>query len=109
MEQAIESEHLSYGKFGFGCDVEDVLESEDELLLSQKWVKGVEVTKQEIETYFLSNGWDSLSQNRELAVRICPNAWKRGDVIAVDANETNLIKSTIDSKIYPIDLTVWKP
>lgn len=109
LEQAIEREQLSWNEFGFGCDVEDVLENEDGLLLSQKWVKGVEVTKQEIETYFLSNGWESQATNRDLAVAIRPNAWKRGEVIAVDANQTNLIKSTIDGEIYPIDLIVWKP
>ncbi|MGY8643555.1 MAG: hypothetical protein ACKVJU_20980 [Verrucomicrobiales bacterium] len=34
--------------------------------------------------------------------------WRRGSVIASDANPTNFVKSEVDGELYPIDLIVWE-
>ena len=108
LQQAIKREDLAAEEFGFACEVEATIDGEDGLLLSQRFISGVAPTAKDVETYFLSLGWESLSSCRDLAIGIRPNAWRRGDVIAVDANETNLVKSTIDGRIHPIDLIVWR-
>ncbi|MBN8421337.1 MAG: hypothetical protein J0L73_20660 [Verrucomicrobia bacterium] len=53
------------------------------------------------------HGWESLEESRDVAVTLRRHAWRRGNIGAFDANETNFIKSDTDGQLYPIDLIIW--
>ena len=107
LAQAVERERLTWEEFGFACRVEDVLEGEAGLLLAQDFIVGCAPLEREIHAYMLSEGWESLNGCPEVSPVLQSHAWRRGDVGAFDANETNFIKADADGKIYPIDLIVW--
>ena len=108
MEQAIEREELTWREFGFACRYEDVIGDGIGLLLVQDFINGVAPTIREIKAWMLAHGWESLATARDVNPTLCDYAWRRGDVHAFDANETNFIKSEADGQLYPIDLIVWR-
>ena len=108
LEQAIEREALTWREFGFACRYEDVIGAGVGLLLAQDFINGGAPTLAEIRSYMTAHGWESLAKARDVNPTLCNHAWRRGDVYAFDANETNFIKSDADGKVYPIDLIVWK-
>jgi hypothetical protein len=105
---AIEREELTWREFGFACRYEDVIGDGIGLLLVQDFINGVALTIREIKAWMLAHGWESLATARDVNPTLCDYAWRRGDVYAFDANETNFIKSEADGQIYPIDLIVWR-
>lgn len=107
MEQAIERESLSWKCFGFACRYEDRIEDDYGLLLSQDFVDGSEPTEKEIREYMIAEGWTWLNGDPTVSPSLQQYAWRRGQIGAFDANETNFIKAHADGKIYPIDLIVW--
>ncbi len=108
MEQAIEREELTWRELGFSCRYEDVIGDGVGLLLAQDFINGSAPTIPEIHGYMKLHGWESLSSARDVLPTLHDHAWRRGDVHAFDANETNFIKSEADGKVYPIDLIVWR-
>lgn len=107
LDQAIERERLTWKNFGFSCRVEDVLEEEVGLLLAQDFIVGSAPTDAEFQEYMLAGGWEPLRGCNEVSPVLQNYAWRRGEVGAFDANETNFIKADADELIYPIDLIVW--
>lgn len=107
LEQAIERERLTWEQFGFSCRVEAVLENEAGLLLAQDFIVGSAPTETEIEAYMRHHGWTSLHGCNDVSPVLQKHAWRRGDIGAFDANETNFIKADADGLLYPIDLIVW--
>lgn len=107
MAQAMEREELSWQQLGFACSVAHVIEEDAGLLLTQHFIVGQAPKDAEIQAYMRRNGWEHLHGHREVAPTLQAHAWRRGDVAAFDANETNFIKADADGKIYPIDLIVW--
>lgn len=107
MLQAIKREELSWQHLGFACGIEDVIEDEAGMLLTQQYIVGGAPTEKEIHSYMTGNGWASLNGHREVSPTLQADAWRKGNVAAFDANETNFIKAEADGKIYPIDLIVW--
>lgn len=105
LAQALEREQLSWEHLGFGCRAEDVLENECGLLLSQDFIHGTAPTLKEIETHMLSQGWQRVGDDVLPTLRT--HAWRRRDIGAFDANETNFVKCSDDGKLYPIDLIIW--
>ncbi len=108
LEQAIEREELTWREFGFACRCEDVIGDGVGLLLAQDFVNGSAPTLREIHSYMQAHGWESLAAARDVKPTLRDHAWRRGDVYAFDANETNFIKSEADGLVYPIDLIVWR-
>ena len=107
MEQAVEREKLTWEAFGFSCRVLDEVEDGMGLLLAQDFIEGTAPTEKEIHAYMTRQGWEWQRTNRSVSPTLCHYAWRKGSLGAFDANETNLIKSTLDGAIYPIDLIVW--
>jgi hypothetical protein len=107
LDQTLERERLSWQAFGFSCRFMDIIEDEAGLLLAQDFIEGTAPTEKDIHAYMTSNGWEWQCENREVSPTLASHAWRKGDVGAFDANETNFIKSAADGLIYPIDLIVW--
>jgi hypothetical protein len=107
MEQAVEREKLTWEAFGFSCHVLDEVEDGMGLLLAQDFIEGIAPTEKEIHTYMIRQGWEWQRTNSGVSPTLCHFAWRKGNLGAFDANETNLIKSALDGEIYPIDLIVW--
>ena len=107
MEQAIEREFLSWKSFQFACVYEARLEDGAGLLLRQDFVDGQAPTEKEIHHYMKEQGWTWMNGHSSISPVLQPYAWKRGNIGAFDANETNFIKAHADGEIYPIDLIVW--
>ena len=105
--QVLEREELSEIHLGFSCQLEAILEDESGILLSQRFVVGEEPTLEEIADLMLSEGWQSAQKDRDLAIRTRRNAWYREGILAVDANQTNLVRAEADGQVYPIDLIIW--
>ena len=107
IEQALERERLNWECFGFGCIFEDLIGDHAGLLLAQAFISGTAPTEQEIRTWMIQHGWESLEETHDVVVTLRQHAWRRGNIGAFDANETNFIKSAADGQLYPIDLIVW--
>ena len=107
IHQAMEREALTWENFGFACRYEDILEEEAGLLLRQDFVDGRAPSGKEIHHYMKEQGWTWMNGDTSVSPVLQPNAWKRGNIGAFDANETNFIKAHADGEIYPIDLIVW--
>lgn len=108
IEQAIEREKLSWEELGFGCEPYAVIGDEVGLLLSQRFIVGESPTLAEIDTTMRAQGWEDASDDRELELRTRQNAWKREGLLAVDANQTNLIRAAADGQVYAIDVIIWQ-
>jgi len=107
IEQAMERERLSWEHLGFGCVFEDVIGDGAGLLLAQAFIGGTAPTEQEVRAWMMQHGWESLNEARDVTAPLRNHAWRRGEIGAFDANETNFIKSDVDGLLYPIDLIVW--
>ncbi len=108
LDQALERERLSWESFGFSCRLMDLVEDEAGLLLAQDFIEGSAPTEKEIHAYMTAHGWEWQRDSREVSPTLAHHAWRRGDIGAFDANETNFIKAAADGLIYPIDLIVWR-
>ena len=107
MDQALERERLSWEVFGFSCRLLDVIEDEAGLLLAQDFIEGTAPTEKEIHAYMNAQGWQWQRDSSDVSPSLAQHAWRKGDIGAFDANETNFIKAAADGLIYPIDLIVW--
>ncbi len=105
--KALERERICWREFGFGCDLFAILEDECGLVLEQKFINGTGPTETEIDGYMKAEGWESQSKNSDLEDRVRSHAWRRGSILATDANPTNFVKSEVDGELYPIDVIVW--
>lgn len=110
LEEALDREALSWTELGFGCCVEEMITDGKDivgLFLSQKFITGSAPSESEITQTMEEKGWKSLTHDEELAPKLRRFGWQKGDIMAVDANTTNFIKSVSDGKVYPIDLIIY--
>lgn len=112
LAQAVIRENLCWEMFGFGCLIEEIIGDDVALLLSQEWIRPSEVVsssnlKRQIRDWMTSQGWESLSERRDVSPLVCDDAWHRDGMGAFDVNENNFVLSADNGALYPIDLIVW--